>query len=308
MDNTPDHDAGISLPEDVEQNTPHTAPRRVALQHLAVAGAGAFGLLKAAQAEAKDGKKARTGDGPMAQNDKRCRGDNKSNGCNCNSDDVCKSGLCVNGKCTGSGNIVEGPTGPTGPTGPLGGPTGPQGVAGPTGPTGHIGTTGPTGQQGAASTVTGPTGPIGPIGDTGATGPQGATGDIGPTGVQGQQGVTGPTGSQGLQGVTGPTGSQGLQGVTGPTGSTGPQGVTLLTGSKTWDPPDTLSLHSTATTVTVTGATVGQTCVAALSTLTTEDAIITCVVSNTNTATVRMFNTGGSNLDLNSGTVTVTVF
>lgn len=305
MDNTPDHDAGISLPEDLEQQTPHTAPRRVAIQHLAVAGAGAFGLLKAAQAEAKSGKKS----GPEAANHNRChRDNNKPNGCSCNNDNQCKSGLCTNDHCVGTGNLVEGPTGPTGPTGPLGGPTGPQGVAGPTGPTGHIGSTGPTGEQGAASTVTGPTGPAGPIGDTGATGPQGATGDLGPTGVQGQQGVTGPTGGQGLQGVTGPTGDQGLQGVTGPTGSTGPQGVTLLTGSATWNPPDTLSLHSTSTTVGVTGAAVGQTCVAALSTLTTEDAIITCVVSNTDTATVRMFNTGGSNLDLNSGTVTVTVF
>lgn len=281
MDNTPEHDAGITLPEDVEQPTSHTAPRRVAIQHLAVAGAGAFGLLKAAQAQAKGDKKS----GPEVANHNRChRDNNKPNGCSCNNDNACKSGLCSNGKCIGTGNLVEGPTGPTGPTGPLGGPTGPQGAIGATGPQGSAGDQGPTGPQGAASTVTGPAGPIG---------------DVGPTGA---------TGNQGEIGGTGATGPQGIQGATGPTGSTGPQGVTLLTGSTTWNPPDTLSLHSASTTVTVTGAAIGQTCVAALSSLTTEDAIITCVVSASNTATVRMFNTGGSNLDLNSGTVTVTVF
>ena len=91
-----------------------------------------------------------------------------------------------------------GSTGATGPTGPAGGGTGATGPTGPAG--GGTGATGPTGPAGGGTGATGPTGPAG--GGTGVTGPTGPAG--------GGTGATGPTGpAGGGTGATGPTGPAG---------------------------------------------------------------------------------------------------
>ena len=110
---------------------------------------------------------------------------------------------------TGPTGPAGGGTGATGPTGPAGGGTGATGPTGPAG--GGTGATGPTGPAGGGTGATGPTGPAGGgTGATGPTGPAGGgTGATGPTGpAGGGTGATGPTGpAGGGTGATGPTGS-----------------------------------------------------------------------------------------------------
>lgn len=234
------------------------------------------------------------------------------------------------------GESILGPTGPTGPVG-LTGPTGSTGAAstvtGPAGPVGMTGPTGPTGLQGAASTVTGPTGP------TGAQGPQG---------VQGVQGVTGATAAisqrnngtlintsdtlnwlssssvllttvspdtieialpRGPTGPTGPTGPQGPVGAASTvTGPTGPSVQTIRTGTTTWDPANLTNGSSASTTVTVTGAAVGDPAIASLTTAVGGDWMLTAHVDSANTVRVVLLNRTGSTINLASGTLVVKVF
>lgn len=82
---------------------------------------------------------------------------------------------------------------------------------------------------------------------------------------------------------------------------------TFLTGSKTYDPPSLAFAVQAQTTVTVTGAALGQFAVASFS-LDTQGITISAVVSATNTVTVTMRNDNGGTVDLASGTLAATVF
>lgn len=82
----------------------------------------------------------------------------------------------------------------------------------------------------------------------------------------------------------------------------------VLTGSKTWDPPNIAADGSvTNTTVTVTGAAVGDMAVANLSTLTQANAVLDAKVTAADTVTVVLFNKTGGALDVASGTLKVLV-
>jgi hypothetical protein len=81
-----------------------------------------------------------------------------------------------------------------------------------------------------------------------------------------------------------------------------------FTGSKTYDPANmTASGGTTSTTVTVTGAVLGQPAKAGLTTLTTQAIIVSAHVSAADTVTVVLFNPTGSSVDLGSGTLTAVV-
>lgn len=83
----------------------------------------------------------------------------------------------------------------------------------------------------------------------------------------------------------------------------------VLTASTTWDPGNMAADgNSVGTTLTVTGAAVGDPAFAGLTTLTTEAVLITAHVTATNTVRVDLLNKTGGALDLNSGTLKVTVF
>jgi hypothetical protein len=75
----------------------------------------------------------------------------------------------------------------------------------------------------------------------------------------------------------------------------------------TWDPPNVVAGASTTTTVTVTGATLGD-FVAVSFSLSLSGLVLTAYVSAVNTVTVVLSNPTGSPVDLSSGTLAVTVF
>jgi hypothetical protein len=79
-----------------------------------------------------------------------------------------------------------------------------------------------------------------------------------------------------------------------------------LTGSATYDPPSLADGAGATTTVTVTGAALGQFARAAFS-LDTQGITITAWVSSTNTVSVRFQNESGGLLDLASGTLSARV-
>jgi len=82
---------------------------------------------------------------------------------------------------------------------------------------------------------------------------------------------------------------------------------TILQGSKTYDPAAGLDYNETiTTTVTVTGAAVDDACIANHSAISGNTGIIQAEITSTNTATVK-FNTTSDNIDISSGTLTVTV-
>ncbi len=87
-----------------------------------------------------------------------------------------------------------------------------------------------------------------------------------------------------------------------------PRSVQALTGTATWDPGSIADAAAAATSVTVTGAAVGDACVATLSTLGARNMLITAHVSATDTVRVTLFNKDGAPVDLASGTVRVWVF
>ena len=80
-----------------------------------------------------------------------------------------------------------------------------------------------------------------------------------------------------------------------------------LTGSKTWDPPSMTDSSMQTTTVTVTGAVVGDRAVCNQSTLTAVMQI-TSHVSATDTVTVVVYNLSGGTVDMASGTLTCEVW
>lgn len=83
---------------------------------------------------------------------------------------------------------------------------------------------------------------------------------------------------------------------------------TILTGTATWNPASIANGANDSTTVTVTGATVGQPAFAGFSSVTTSGWIISAFVTATDTVTVTLRNTTGGAVDLASGTVTAKVF
>ena len=83
---------------------------------------------------------------------------------------------------------------------------------------------------------------------------------------------------------------------------------TILTGTATWNPASIADNANDSTTVTVTGATVGQPAFAGFSSVTTSGWLISAFVTATNTVTVTLRNVTGGAVDLASGTVTAKVF
>lgn len=81
----------------------------------------------------------------------------------------------------------------------------------------------------------------------------------------------------------------------------------VLFGSKTYDPASTATAASNQTTVTVTGAVVGDLCMATFSLITTTKWHIWATVSVADTVTVTLFNETGGTVDLGSGTLRVWV-
>lgn len=81
-----------------------------------------------------------------------------------------------------------------------------------------------------------------------------------------------------------------------------------LTGSTTWDPASIADGAVASTTVTVTGAAVGDRAVASLSTLGANDVLISAHVQATDTVRVVILNKTGGALDLGSGTLNVDVW
>lgn len=76
----------------------------------------------------------------------------------------------------------------------------------------------------------------------------------------------------------------------------------ILTGSKTFDPPNVGNGAQTSTTVTVTGALLGQFALAAFS-LDSQGIVITATVSAADTVRVTFRNDTGGSIDLGSGTL-----
>lgn len=87
------------------------------------------------------------------------------------------------------------------------------------------------------------------------------------------------------------------------------RGQLLLVGTTTWDPASLATGASASTTVTVSGATVGDVVIPSLSTLTQDGMLLTATVSASNTVKVTLANVGGTNpTDVTSGTLRVQVF
>lgn len=80
----------------------------------------------------------------------------------------------------------------------------------------------------------------------------------------------------------------------------------VLSGSATYDPPSLIDAAGTSTTVTVTGAALGDFALASFS-LDLQGITVTAYVSATDTVTVRFQNESGGTLDLASGTLRVRV-
>lgn len=80
-------------------------------------------------------------------------------------------------------------------------------------------------------------------------------------------------------------------------------GLTILTGSKTWDPASVADGAQTNTTVTVTGAQLGDVVSVSFSLAVTAGAFMVGHVTAADTVTVTLFNKTGGALDLASGTL-----
>lgn len=82
-------------------------------------------------------------------------------------------------------------------------------------------------------------------------------------------------------------------------------GIRYLTVSATWDPASISDGATAATTVTLSGATLGDFAVASFSNAVPAGAILAASVTAADTVTVTLFNKTGSALDLASGTLKV---
>jgi hypothetical protein len=85
-------------------------------------------------------------------------------------------------------------------------------------------------------------------------------------------------------------------------------GGVVRTGSKTWDPASTADAAMTSTTVTVTGARVGDIARAGFTTSIPAGGILAATVTADDTVTVTYFNKTGGVSDLASGTLTVQTY
>ncbi len=81
-----------------------------------------------------------------------------------------------------------------------------------------------------------------------------------------------------------------------------------LSSTTTWDPASTLDAAMTSTTLTVTGAAIGDTVAVGFSVAVPAGALLVGAVTATNTVTVTLFNKTGSTLDLASGTLRADVW
>lgn len=81
----------------------------------------------------------------------------------------------------------------------------------------------------------------------------------------------------------------------------------IYKGTATWDPASIADGAVTNTTVTVTGASIGDQCIVGFSNAVPANAFMVGSVTAANTVTVTLFNKTGGNLDLASGTLKVTV-
>jgi hypothetical protein len=86
-------------------------------------------------------------------------------------------------------------------------------------------------------------------------------------------------------------------------GSSGATITKHLSGTATWDAASTADGAMTSTTVTVTGAAIGDTVAVGLSVAVPAGALLAGAVTATNTVTVTLFNKTGGALDLASGTL-----
>lgn len=149
------------------------------------------------------------------------------------------------------------------------------------------------------------------------TGPTGAGGPTGPTGAAGAGGTPGGSNTQvqfndssAFGGDAGLVYNKTTDALTVggalAAASLNLGGATLLdvlTGTTTWDPASITAAAGTAsTTVTVTGAAVGDPCFCALTTLTNQQAVLGASVSAADTVTARLVSAIGT-IDLGSGTL-----
>lgn len=86
-------------------------------------------------------------------------------------------------------------------------------------------------------------------------------------------------------------------------GSSGNAITLAVTGTKTWDPGNILDGDAETTTLTVTGAVVGQVCTASQSTLTAATLVIAAFPSAADTVRVVLNNNSGGAVDITSGTL-----
>ena len=82
----------------------------------------------------------------------------------------------------------------------------------------------------------------------------------------------------------------------------------VLRASATWDPANIADTAVTSTTITVTGAEVGDVVLAAHDQITTEEVLVSAHVRAADTVIVIIHNKTGSDLNIDSGTLYVTVF
>ena len=94
--------------------------------------------------------------------------------------------------------------------------------------------------------------------------------------------------------------------------SIGNSGGTYITNhssaTTTWDPANTANGAMTSTTVTITGAAVGNPCICGFSIAVPAGALLVCNITSSNTATVTLMNHTGGALDLASGTLRASFF
>lgn len=94
--------------------------------------------------------------------------------------------------------------------------------------------------------------------------------------------------------------------------SIGNSGATYITNhasaTTTWDPPSIADGAQTNTTVSVTGAAIGNPCICGFSIAVPAGAILACNITAAGTATVTLFNKTGAALDLASGTLRASFF
>lgn len=94
--------------------------------------------------------------------------------------------------------------------------------------------------------------------------------------------------------------------------SIGNSGATYITNHRsattTWDPASIANGAMTSTTVTVTGAAIGNPCITGFSIAVPAGGLLVCSITASNTATVTLMNHTGGTLDLGSGTLRASFF